>query len=241
MDRDELLRVLQAFESEGLEYVLIGATAMGFHGLVRATEDVDLVVRATPENIDRLRRAFRTVYADDPHIDEIRAADLLGDYPSIRYYPPSGDLFFDVLTRLGEIATFDTIEGEVKEIEEIRVRVATPAALYRMKKGTIRPLDWRDAAALRGGSDCEWRTDVPVQKFHSVAEMNAVPVQTSQDRPFDRFVRHCERYRAISPRTYPRGVFRFRTIDEAQAARELVAAKLHRPGAPETTPDSPIG
>jgi hypothetical protein len=29
MDRDELLRVLRAFEAAGLEYVLIGATAMG--------------------------------------------------------------------------------------------------------------------------------------------------------------------------------------------------------------------
>jgi hypothetical protein len=32
----------------GLEYVLIGATVMGFHGLVRATEDVDLLIRPTP-------------------------------------------------------------------------------------------------------------------------------------------------------------------------------------------------
>jgi hypothetical protein len=31
VDRDELLRALSAFEKEGLEYVLIGATAMGFH------------------------------------------------------------------------------------------------------------------------------------------------------------------------------------------------------------------
>ena len=38
MDRDEIMRVLRAFEAAGLEYVLIGAAAMGFHGLVRATE-----------------------------------------------------------------------------------------------------------------------------------------------------------------------------------------------------------
>ena len=37
-----MLRVLRAFEREGLEYVLIGAAAMGVHGLVRATEDLDL-------------------------------------------------------------------------------------------------------------------------------------------------------------------------------------------------------
>ena len=149
MDRDELLRVLRAFESEALEYVLIGATAMGFHGVVRATEDIDLLVRATPENIERLRRAFRAAYPDDPSVDEIRAADLLGDYPAVRYYPPRGDLFFDVMTRLGEAASFDTVIAEVKEVEGIRVRVATPGALYRLKKETVRPLDRRDAAALR--------------------------------------------------------------------------------------------
>lgn len=149
VDRDEMLRVLRAFEAQALEYVLIGATAMGFHGLVRATEDVDLLVRATPENVERLRRAFRAAYADDPNVDQISATDLLGDYPVVRYYPPTGDLYFDVMTRLGEAASFDTVEAEVKDIEGIHVRVATPAALYQMKRGTIRPLDRRDAEALR--------------------------------------------------------------------------------------------
>ena len=77
MDRDELLRLLRAFEAEKLEYVLIGATAMAFHGIVRATEDVDLFVRATPENLGRLRSALRAVHPDDSSIDEIRDADLL--------------------------------------------------------------------------------------------------------------------------------------------------------------------
>jgi hypothetical protein len=38
MDHDEVIDVLRAFEEQGLEYVLIGAAAMGFHGIVRATE-----------------------------------------------------------------------------------------------------------------------------------------------------------------------------------------------------------
>src|SRR6476660_5676075 len=100
MDRDEIIRVLRAFETEGLEYVLIGATAMGFHGLVRATEDLDMFIRATPENVERLRAALRRVYTDDPHIDEISSDDLLGEYPAVRYYPPTGDIYFDVITRL---------------------------------------------------------------------------------------------------------------------------------------------
>ena len=153
MDRDELLGLLRAFEVEGLEYVLIGATAMGLHGIIRATEDVDLLVRAAPDNLARLRQALRQVYPGDSSIDEIRDADLLGDYPSVRYYPPTGDLFLDVMTRLGVAASYDTVEAEIKEVEGIRVRVATPSALYRLKKGTARPLDRRDAAALAARFD----------------------------------------------------------------------------------------
>ncbi len=149
VDRDEIRRVLRAFEASGLEYVLIGATAMGLHGLVRATEDVDLLIKATPENVERLRAALRAAYDDDAHVEDISTDDLLGDYPAIRYYPPTGDLYFDVMTRLGEAASFDTVEGEVKLIEGTRVRVATPAALYRLKKDTVRARDREDAAALR--------------------------------------------------------------------------------------------
>ena len=143
------MRVLRAFELAGLEYVLIGATAMGFHGLVRATEDVDLFIRATADNVARLRAAFRVAYDDDPNVDEISTEDLLGDYLAVRYYPPSGDLYFDVLTRLGEAARFETVDSEIKQVDGTRVIVATPKALYRLKKGTVRPLDHQDAAALR--------------------------------------------------------------------------------------------
>ncbi len=149
MDRDEILRVLRAFEASGLEYVLIGATAMGLHGLVRATEDVDLIIRATPENVERLRAALRTAYDGDPQIKEISTADLLGEYPALRYYPPTGDLYFDVMTRLGEMASFDTVESEVKDVAGIRVSVATPMALYLLKRRTVRAKDREDAAALR--------------------------------------------------------------------------------------------
>ncbi|HEY6802866.1 MAG TPA: nucleotidyl transferase AbiEii/AbiGii toxin family protein [Pyrinomonadaceae bacterium] len=149
MERDEIIRVLRAFEEAGLEYVLIGATAMGFHGVVRATEDVDLFIRATAENIDRLRSALRNVYDNDPHIDEISDTDLLGEYPAVRYFPPTGDLYFDVLTRLGEVASFETVEAETKDIQGTRIKLATPIALYRLKRGTLRAQDHADAMLLR--------------------------------------------------------------------------------------------
>jgi len=149
VDQDEIIRVLRAFENAGLEYVLIGAAAMGFHGVVRATEDLDVFIRATAENVERLRTALRQAYDGDPHVNEISPADLLGDYPAVRYFPPSGDLYFDILTRLGESASFETIDSEIKEIQGTKVNVATPLALYRLKKGTIRAQDHADAAVLR--------------------------------------------------------------------------------------------
>jgi hypothetical protein len=54
-----------------------------------------------------------------------------------------------MLARLGDAASFETVDAETKEFEGTRVRVATPAALYRLKKGTARAIDHQDAAALR--------------------------------------------------------------------------------------------
>lgn len=58
-----------------------------------------------------------------------------------------------------------------------------------------------------------------VQKFRSIEEMNAAAPLPAPDSGFERFVRHCARYWALAPRTYPRGVFKFRSIEEAERAR----------------------
>lgn len=128
---------------------------------------VDLMIEASAANIERLRTAFRAVY-DDPFVDDIRADDLLGDYPSVRYYPPSGDLYFDILTRLGEVARFDDVAAEIKNVE--------------------------------GSED-----------------------------GFDRFLRHCARYRRLAPRRHPRGIFKFGTLEEARLARRSHRAGVNLP------------
>jgi acylphosphatase len=149
VDRDEMLRALAAFRDAAVDYVLVGAAAMGVHGIVRATEDLDVFIRATEDNVARLRRALHAAYGADPNIDEITATDLLGEYPAVRYYPPSGDLYFDILTRLGTAASFDSVEAETREVAGVSVRVASPAALYRLKRDTVRAIDKQDAAMLR--------------------------------------------------------------------------------------------
>ena len=64
---------------------------------------------------------------------------------------------------------------------------------------------------------------MPVERYRSGEELNAAPIRAGRGDPFERFVRLCRRYWILRPRRYPRGVFRFRTIEEAQAGRDRVA------------------
>ncbi len=57
---------------------------------------------------------------------------------------------------------------------------------------------------------------MPVQKVRSIDEMNEAPLRPSPQSDFDRFLRHCARFWQIAPRVYPRGVFKFRSIEEAR-------------------------
>lgn len=63
------------------------------------------------------------------------------------------------------------------------------------------------------------RSDKRVQKFRSIEEMNKAPAPELGGSSFERFLRHCARWWAIAPKQYPRGVFKFRSIEEAQEAR----------------------
>ena len=69
---------------------------------------------------------------------------------------------------------------------------------------------------------------MPVQRFRSAEEMAAAPVLVPSGEGFERFVRHCARFWRVAPRVYPSGVYRFRSIEEAQAARERVAEENAR-------------
>lgn len=148
MEFEQTKRIFAAFDRHGVRYILVGGMALAVQGLVRATRDIDLVVSAEAENIGRLRAALRELF-NDPEIEGIRAEELAGDYPAIQYVPPTGDYWIDILTRLGEAFRFANLESEDLVVEGVRVSVATPRTLYRMKKDTVRPQDRLDAQALR--------------------------------------------------------------------------------------------
>lgn len=148
MQFDQAKALLAEFEREGVKYVLVGSIAMAAQGVVRATRDIDFFVAADDDNVDRIKRALRAVFPDDS-IDEISAADLRGSYPVIQYGPPDADYVIDLLARLGETFGFEDIESEDLMVEGVRVRVATPRMLYKMKRSTVRPQDRIDAETLK--------------------------------------------------------------------------------------------
>lgn len=88
MDQDALLPLLARFQTEGVEYVLVGGQAVRLNGFVRATEDIDVLLPSSIENGRRVIRALDflpsskelaaewfEVRSDEP--ENIRVADEL--------------------------------------------------------------------------------------------------------------------------------------------------------------------
>jgi hypothetical protein len=148
MDFGKVLEFINAMNREGVEYITFGAIALNLHGIVRATTDADFFIKPDVENIERLKRALWSVW-NDPSIDEIKAEELIGDYPAIAYGPPDDSFGIDFLTRLGKAYSYDTLPYQVIEYEGIPVRVVTAAKLYEMKRNTVRPKDKMDAHWLK--------------------------------------------------------------------------------------------
>lgn len=51
--------LLGLFNSHGVEYLIVGAYALAFHGAPRNTGDIDLLVRIHPENARKIVSALR--------------------------------------------------------------------------------------------------------------------------------------------------------------------------------------
>jgi len=140
--------VLGALARRGVRFKIVGGVALNLVGLPRATQDLDIFVDPTAENVAQLRQALHDVF-EDPSIDEISADDLAGAYPAIQYVPPEGGFHIDILAKLGEAFDYASIETELRDIEGTRVSVATPRMLFLMKHDTIRMQDRADAERLQ--------------------------------------------------------------------------------------------
>jgi hypothetical protein len=143
---DKFLQVIDQFEKENVEYVLIGGFAVVLHGFPRLTQDIDVFIRPTEENVKRLQTALKNVF-DDRSIDEI-TYDELARYPVIRYGTPDG-FNIDIIAQIGEAIQFDDIEYDVMEVEAHRLKIADEHSLIRMKENTMREIDQADVRFLR--------------------------------------------------------------------------------------------
>ena len=128
---DPLLRLLGRFRDEGVEYVLVGGQAMRLNGYLRATEDVDVLVKPTRANGERVIRALNFLAASreldaawfvppaDGNVENIRVAD---------------DLLVDLLfSANGE--TYESVQPYVREltIEGTPVKVLNIDGLLKTK------------------------------------------------------------------------------------------------------------
>ena len=127
---DLLLKLLARFRDEGVDYVLVGGQAVRLNGFLRATEDIDLLLKATRANGEKAIRALDFLdSAAELQPDWFEAAE--GELDNIRI---ADDLLIDLLfSANGE--TYESLQPFVRElvIEDVPVRVLNIDGLLRTK------------------------------------------------------------------------------------------------------------
>lgn len=146
---DRYLNLISLFNEEGVEYVVLGGHAVIAHGYLRTTNDIDIFVRPSDDNADRLLRAlYRYGYKNDEfeHDDFTKVPNYL----SFNRY----DEWIDLMTfTLG--VTFDQCYQNrvVLLIEHVPTNVISLPDLIRNKQALGRPQDLIDLENLPEGAD----------------------------------------------------------------------------------------
>jgi hypothetical protein len=138
--------MLSALSAEGVEYLLIGAYAMAVHGVPRATGDIDIWVRPSPDNADRILRALARFGAP---LGGLRAADLAGEGTVFQVGVAPNRV--DVITAIDGVA-FDAAwpRRVTSDIGGLTIPVIGREDLIRNKRSTGRSRDLADAEQLEG-------------------------------------------------------------------------------------------
>jgi hypothetical protein len=126
----------ELLNSESVEYAIVGGWALGFHGRPRYTQDIDILIRATPVNAARLEVALG-----------LTAGDFLASGQVIQLGQPPNRI--DLLTSLTGV-TDDEIWKSVQsgELDGVPVFFLGRDALIKNKKATDRPRDRADVEEL---------------------------------------------------------------------------------------------
>jgi hypothetical protein len=139
---------IESLNSNGVEYLVVGAVAMAHHGFPRYTGDLDVLVRNSSENSTKLESAL----ADFGFASlGLKAADFVDSYRVIQLGVPPARI--DLLTSVTGVTFDEAWSSRVEaKLGETRVNFIGREALILNKKMTGRTKDQADIEAL-GGSE----------------------------------------------------------------------------------------
>ena len=135
---------LRLLDAKGVEYLLIGGYAVGYHGYPRATKDLDLWVARTPENAARLVTALREFGFNAPDL----APDLfLAEGRIVRMGMPP--LRIEIATTISGVEFADCWAARVEaDFDGVPVKIIGREHLKRNKRASGRHQDLADLEHL---------------------------------------------------------------------------------------------
>ena len=139
--------VLVQFADAGVEFVVVGAYALAFHGAPRASGDIDLFVRPSLDNARRVHEAL--VRFGAPLAASGVAADDFAR-PGIVYQIGLPPRRIDVMTQISGVTFCEVWESRVPaEVDGRTIGFIGRSALLKNKHAAGRLKDLADAARLR--------------------------------------------------------------------------------------------
>ena len=138
-------KLLVDLSRDEVDYILVGGLAVTLSGYPRATEDVDILVDASDENLERLLSSLADF--GEGHAAELSAGDFPlaeGSVRIIEAFP------LDVFTLMSGRTYEDLLPlSAVYQLKDVSIRYLTPEGLIELKADSLRPKDQLDVQALR--------------------------------------------------------------------------------------------
>ncbi len=137
--------MLSTLSAEDVEFILVGAYALAAHGFPRATLDMDVWVRPSPANADRVCKALSRFGAPTTNLS---AADFAKEDAVVQIGVAPRRV--DIITSVSGL-TFEEAHRNalVREIEGLTVPILALPDLIRNKLASGRPKDLEDAKLLQ--------------------------------------------------------------------------------------------
>jgi hypothetical protein len=149
--------LLERLAAAAVDYIVIGGVAVGFHGYVRATKDLDVVPEPSRPNLERLAALLRSLDAELDGAGDFDAGELPDPLdPEILAQGGNWVLQtqlgrFDLMQWQGERELWEMLSPAAVEVDldGVPVKVAGYEDLVALKEEAGRPADLEDLDRLR--------------------------------------------------------------------------------------------